>query len=82
MNKLFKNDGWIENPPNSPDLAYPIEELWAIIKPRAKRRDPQTIDELKKYLLEEWNSIPQEMVQNLCKNYLKRVEKVLDFDGA
>jgi len=25
---------------NSPDLAFPIEDLWAIIKPRIKRREP------------------------------------------
>ena len=51
LNKLFKIDGWIQNPPNSPDLAYPIEELWAIIKPRVKRRDPQTLMILKNICL-------------------------------
>ena len=48
----FPDEGWIQNPPNSPHLAYPIEELWAFIKPRVKRRDPQTVEELKQYLLE------------------------------
>ena len=75
MNKLFPNGGWIQNPPNSPDLAYPIEKLWGIIKPRVRRRNPKTIEELKKYLLQEWNAIPQEMVKNLCKNYLERIKK-------
>ena len=78
LEKLFPDEGWIQNPPNSPDLAYPIEELWAIIKPRVKRRDPQTIEELKQYLLEGWNAIPKDMIQNLCRNYLKRIEKVLE----
>ena len=73
LNKLFPNGGWIQNPPNSPDLAYPIEKLWGIIKPRVRRRNPKTIEELKKYLLQEWNAIPQEMVKNLCKNYLERI---------
>lgn len=27
LNKLFPYDGWIQNPTNSPDLAYPIEEF-------------------------------------------------------
>ena len=49
LNALFKNGGWIQNPPNSPDLAYPIETVWAIIKPRVKRRDPKTIEELKNF---------------------------------
>ena len=24
---LFGENGWIQNPPNSPDFAYPIEDL-------------------------------------------------------
>ena len=50
LNKLFTPEGWIQNPPNSPDLAYPIERLWGIMKPRAKRRGPKTIEELKTFL--------------------------------
>ena len=82
LNALFKNGGWIQNPPNSPDLAYPIETVWAIIKPRVKRRDPKTIEELKKFLMEEWNSIPKDMVQNLCRGYLERVKKVVEIEGG
>jgi hypothetical protein len=82
LNALFKNGGWIQNPPNSPDLAYPIEKVWAIIKPRVKRRDPKTIEELKKFLMEEWNSIPKDMVQNLCRAYLERVKKVVEIEGG
>jgi len=82
LDKLFTKGGWIQNPPNSPDLAYPIEKLWGIIKPRVRRRNPKSIDELKKYLLEEWNAVPEEMVKNLCKGYLKRIKKVLELNGA
>ena len=63
-------------------MAYPIEKLWGIIKPRVRRRNPKNIDELKKYLLEEWNAVPEEMVKNLCKGYLRRIEKVLELNGA
>ena len=52
INELF-GEKIIQNPPNSPDLAYPIEDLWGIIKPRVKRRDPQSIQELKQYVIEE-----------------------------
>ena len=44
LNKLFNESGWIQNPPNSPDLAFPIEKIWGIIKPRVKRRDPKNIN--------------------------------------
>ena len=82
LNKLFPNGHWIQNPPNSPDLAYPIENLWGIIKPRVKRRNPETLEDLKRYLLEEWNSVPLKMVQNLCKGYLKRLEKCVELNGG
>ena len=82
LNSLFGQDGWIQNPPNSPDLAYPIEDLWAILKPRVKRREPSSVDELKKFLMEEWYSIPPNLIQNLCKNYLYRINKVIELNGA
>ena len=82
LNALFTKNGWLQNAPNSPDLAYPIEDLWAIIKPRVKRRNPTSIIQLKKFLLEEWASIPVELVQNLCKGFLDRVNKVLELKGS
>ena len=35
------------------DLAYLIENLYVIIKPRVKRRNLEIIEDLKRYLLEE-----------------------------
>ncbi len=81
LNKFFTEDGWIQNPPNSPDLAYPIEDIWGIIKPRVKRREPKSIEELKQYLLEEWGSVPEEMVKNLCKGYLDKIKKIIELSG-
>ena len=51
LNKLFNESGWIQNPPNSPDLALPIEKIWGIFKPRVKRRDPKNINQLKQFYL-------------------------------
>ena len=31
-NSLFGNDKWVLCPPTSPDLTFPIENLWAILK--------------------------------------------------
>ena len=81
LNKLFTEEGWIQNPPNSPDLAYPIEDIWGIIKPRVKRREPKCIEELKQYLIEEWGSIPEEMTKNLCKGYLEKIKKIIELYG-
>ena len=71
----------IQNPPNSPDLAYPIETLWALLKKNVKKRIPKTLDELKKFTIEEWNNIPEEYIKKLVKNYLKRVMKVIEING-
>ena len=82
--KLLKDlfgDGIIQNPPNSPDLAYPIETLWALLKKNVKKRIPTTLDELKKFTIEEWNNIPQEYIKKLVKNYLKRIRKVIEIKG-
>ena len=49
INQLFGENNLIQNPPNSHDLAYSIETLWGIIKPRIKRRVPKTLNELNKY---------------------------------
>ena len=35
-NTLFGQDNWILCPPTSPDLAYPIESLWANLKKTSK----------------------------------------------
>lgn len=81
LNKLFPKGKWLQNPPNSPDLAYPIENIWCLIKPRIKRKEPQSLDELKRVTLEEWNSIPTTIVENLTKGYINRVKKVIELKG-
>ena len=75
LNKFFTEDGWIQNPPNSPDLAYPIEDIWGIIKPRVKRREPKSIEEFKPYLLKngapnlkKWSKIYAKVIWTKLKN--------------
>ena len=75
IEKLFGKNSLIQNPPNSPDLAYPIEYIWVYIKPRIKRRNPQTLEELKKSILEEWNEIPKKIIDNCGKKLQKKIRK-------
>jgi len=51
----------IDWPANSPDL-NPIENLCQIIKGKVERRMPQIIEQLKQFLTEEWEAIPNETV--------------------
>ena len=82
LNEQFGKNGWIQNPPNSPDLAFPIEDLWAVIKPRVKRREPKSKEELKTFILQEWNSVPLSLIRNFCESYIDRVKKVLELNGS
>ena len=61
-------DDW---PSNSPDL-YVIENLWAIVKQRIKINPPTTMNELKDRLIEEWNKIDQNLINNLMMEYPDR----------
>ena len=81
LDKLFQNDGWIQNPHNPLDFAYSIEKLLGIINPRVHRREPKKIEQLKKYLLEEWNTISNDMIKNLYHSYLERIKKVYELNG-
>ena len=59
----------IDWPSNSPDL-NPIENMWQIMKNNVEKRMPQNTDELMRFMIEEWDAIPQEIVNNLvppCK---------------
>ena len=82
LNESFGKNGWLQNPPNSPDLAFPIEDLWAIIKPRVKRREPKTLEKLKAFILQEWNSVPLSLIRNLCDGYINRIKKVIELNGS
>ena len=51
-------------PPNSPDL-NPIEAMWNILKNRVADRHPQNKADLIKFAKEEWDLIPNDVVQKL-----------------
>lgn len=68
------------NPPNSPDLAFPIEKIWGIIKPRVKRRNAE-ITEALKYFLKERNSATKSIIENLSKEYIEKLKKCIELEG-
>ena len=72
INKFFEEND-IQNPPNSPDLAYPIENIWAYLKRKMKNKQPKTIDELIKYTIQICNSIPKKIIKRYFTNYIERL---------
>ena len=82
IGKLFGEKAFLQNPPNSPDIAYPIETLWGYLKPRIKKRDPKNLKELKEIALEEWNLIPKERIKNCGLNWIRRLKKIIGIGGG
>ena len=81
LENLF-GDKLIQNAPHSPDIAYPIETLWAELKKRVKSRNPKNPEELKIITIEEWNKIPVDYVKKLFINFRKRCEKIIELNGG
>ena len=71
-------DKIIQNAPHSPDIAYPIETLWAESKRKVKSRNPKNLEELKEITIEEWNKIPKDYIKNLFNNFIKRCKKIIE----
>ncbi|GFU73331.1 transposable element Tcb1 transposase [Trichonephila clavipes] len=68
----------MEWPVCSPDL-NPIEHVWDMLGRRiaARPRPPATVRDLEIALLEEWNSIPQSLIDNLIASMENRCAAVL-----
>ncbi|GFW22410.1 transposable element Tcb2 transposase [Trichonephila clavipes] len=72
----------IEWPACSPDL-NPIEHVRDMLGRRiaARPRPPATVGDLEIALLEEWNSIPQSLIDNLIVSMANRCAAVLAVRG-
>ena len=68
-------------PPNSPDL-NPIEHVWSMLKDRVSERSPTTKAELMQYAAEEWEIIPQQMIQNCISALPARLRLVTKNKGG
>ncbi|GFU25518.1 transposable element Tcb2 transposase [Trichonephila clavipes] len=72
----------MELPACSPDLNS-IEHVWDMLRRRiaARPRPPATVRDLEIALLEEWNSIPQRLIDNLIATMANRCAAVLAVRG-
>jgi len=78
----FHNHGIdiIEWPAWSPDL-NPIEELWNDLKARVYGRHPHTMEELERYVTEEWAATELSFINHICRNMPKRLQLVVANHG-
>jgi transposase len=70
-------------PSKSPDL-NPIEHLWDQLDKSVRQRQPppQTLDQLRQMLQQEWRTIPRNNVRNLIESMLRRGRTVLAARGG
>jgi transposase len=70
-------------PACSPDL-NPIEHLWDILDRRVRERDPlpESVPQLQRALLEEWNRIPQQQINRLIASMPRRCQAVVRSRGG
>ena len=78
----FLNDNHIRTlpwPTLSPDL-NPIEHLWDEFGRRVRNglNPPETLDELRWALTQEWNNIPQAFIRNLIGSMRRRCQAVIN----
>jgi transposase len=67
-------------PAKSPDLS-PIENIWRLLKDSVSSREPKTLEELKRFIIEEWEKIPQEKIQRYYDQYWRRLDQCIKRKG-
>lgn len=81
-NWLLYNCGKVlDTPPQSPDL-NPIEHAWSYLKKKVGKRNPTNRGQLKAFVLEEWQKIPLEYIQNLVNSMKRRLQHVQNAKGG
>lgn len=67
-------------PSKSPDL-NPIEHVWDYIGRKAVKRFPANLFQLRNFLIEEWNRIPQMYLDHLVEGMPRRIGAVVEAHG-
>ncbi|GFY18366.1 transposable element Tcb2 transposase [Trichonephila clavipes] len=65
----------MEWPASSPDMNT-IEHVWDALGRRVPGQPPQTLQELERALLEEWDRIPQLMINSLMDSMPQRLPRL------
>lgn len=67
-------------PARSPDL-NPIENLWSYLSYRVLNRKYENLRQLKAVIYEEYEQIPESMIQSLCRSFPERLTKCIEMKG-
>uniref|UniRef100_A0A915D007 Transposase n=1 Tax=Ditylenchus dipsaci TaxID=166011 RepID=A0A915D007_9BILA len=75
-----RNNG--EWPATSPDLNPLDYSIWNELKRRACVKKHQTVEALKRSLVNAWNEIPQDMIDRAVDDFPKRLRKCIQANGG
>jgi hypothetical protein len=70
----------INHPPSSPDL-NPIENIWGIMKKKISKFHYDNNEQFIKSILEEWNNIDKQIIENTILSMKKRLQLVINNKG-
>lgn len=68
-------------PPQSPDLS-PIENMWALLKMRIEEKRPQSIAQIKEYVVDTWNEITPEECRRVTLTFPSRLATMSHRNGG
>lgn len=84
VSKFFHDNGVSDLPfpwpPHSPDI-NPAENLISDWKERVWDRNPCGLDELRQFILEEWERTPPELLLQLAHSMIKRCRRLIERQG-
>ena len=75
LSKMRKLDFW---PPNSPDLS-PIESVWSEVQSKLEGYTFKSMDDFKKKIVYEWNRVPVEYCQRICKKFIDDIQQIYKY---
>jgi hypothetical protein len=81
-NRWLGRGGEVGWPPRSPDLTPPDFYLWGHLKDQVYARNPRNTQELKQFIIEEFNAIPQNFIENSCRSVIQRLEHCYEYGGG
>ena len=75
LSKMKKLDFW---PPNSPDLS-PIECVWAQVQKKLEGYTFNSLEEMKKKIIYEWNRVPAEYCKKICDKFIRDIQQIHEY---
>lgn len=58
-----------------------IENLWAVLKAAVDKLVPKTVEDLKRGLLQAWDQIGIQKVNNLVNSFYQKIQLVINNNG-